>query len=88
MLLVACLVTVPGAAAWPGPRAEELPGSLATSSLDPDTRGRNSKHSRSFTVPGGAFNKEKDLVEPFSGHCECWPAGPLEYKRQEGGKEH
>ena len=41
LLLVACLVTVPGAAAWSGPRAEELPGSLATSSLDPDTGGRN-----------------------------------------------
>ena len=41
VLLVACLVTVPGAAAWSGPRAEEMPGILATSSLDLDTGGRN-----------------------------------------------
>ena len=43
VVLVAGLVSVPGAAAWSGPRAQDLPGSLATSSLDPDTGGRNTR---------------------------------------------
>ena len=43
LVLVAGLVSVPGAAAWSGPRAQELPGSLATSSQDPDTGGRNTR---------------------------------------------
>ena len=48
VVLVAGLVSVPGAAAWSGPRAQELPGSLATASLDPDTGGRNYVEQQTF----------------------------------------
>ena len=48
VVLVAGLVSVPGAAAWSGPRTQELPGSLATASLDPDTGGRNYVEQQTF----------------------------------------